>query len=283
MGQARRYILQCDWIKPSGVTTVTGTSEYSLLSGFTGTSIFDSGSTFSYLGITAAELSDLTNDDYQTRVTDFISYISQFEYSFNLYELTTLIDNGEYNEVLCIATTTTTVAPITTTTTTNSLTNYTVALTDKEVSSPSPNIVGWTYQIETTPPLVSGDEIDVTFYFSGYTDGTDAGIGLTIENASIYLINSGVGVIIQNVNNTEWANYPNPPLNPITGSGVLTLTGSSSIYEIRVSAEAIGTAGSTYIAENEFYMLGAVGSAGNVGVVTINNSETSKFSISGTL
>ena len=47
MGQARRYILECEYETTSGITTVSGTNVYDLTDAFSGTSIFDSGSTFS--------------------------------------------------------------------------------------------------------------------------------------------------------------------------------------------------------------------------------------------
>jgi len=148
MGQARRYILECEYITPSGITTVSGTNEYNLLSGFTGTSIFDSGSTFSYSAITESELSDLSDSEYQQRVKDFLSYASQFEYSYTLSGLTALLDSAQYDDPInCSATTTTTTTtsttlpPPTTTTTTTTLlpptttTTTTVGVTETEFGS----------------------------------------------------------------------------------------------------------------------------------------------------
>jgi hypothetical protein len=133
MGQARRYILTCDYIRPSGVTTVSGTTEYNLLSGFTGTSIFDSGSTFSYSAITESQLAELSDSEYDERSEDFLSYISQFEYSYTSSGLTALLDSAQFDEVTCTATTTTTTTtttlPPTTTTTTTTVAPTTTTTT----------------------------------------------------------------------------------------------------------------------------------------------------------
>jgi len=142
MGVARRYILTCDWVTPSGITTVTGTSEYNLLDAFSGTSIFDTGSTFSYSAITEPQLSELSDVDYDERTEDFLSYVSQFEYSYTLSGLTGLLASSVFDDPSCSATTTTTTTttittlpPTTTTTTTLSATTTTTTSTSTTTST----------------------------------------------------------------------------------------------------------------------------------------------------
>lgn len=102
MGDARRYILNCDFIKPSGVTTVSGTNEYNLIDAFSGVSIFDTGSTFSYSAITESELAMLSNVEYDERTEDFLSYVSQFEYSYTSSGLTALLTSASFDDPSCI-------------------------------------------------------------------------------------------------------------------------------------------------------------------------------------
>lgn len=132
MGLARRYILECDLERTSGVTTVFESVQYDLTDSFSGTSIFDTGSTFSYNSITLIELGELSDVNYQLRVTDFFSYVSQFIYTYTLTGITELISEGQYDELFCITptttTTTTTVAPTTTTTTTSGITTTTTTV-----------------------------------------------------------------------------------------------------------------------------------------------------------
>lgn len=127
MGQARRYDLECKYLTTSGFTTVSGTNVYYVYNTFSGTSIFDSGTTFSYSAITITDLAKLSDQDYEIRLTDFISYVSSNEFEYTFDELKAIIESGQYDELFCVTpttttttstTTTTTIAPTTTTTTT---------------------------------------------------------------------------------------------------------------------------------------------------------------------
>ena len=146
MGQARKYKITIDSVRTSGVTTVEISETYDLTDAFSGTSVFDSGSTFSYDSITLGELAALSDSAFETRATDFISYVSQFMYEYTLDELNELIEEAQWDYFLCVApttttTTSTTAAPTTTTSTTaapTTTTSTTAAPTTTTSTTASP-------------------------------------------------------------------------------------------------------------------------------------------------
>jgi len=158
MGQARKYILQCDYTRPSGVTTVSGVHTYDLRDAFSGTSVFDtSGTTFSYTAITTSQIATMSDSDYNQRVTDFISYMSVNEYSFSAQTLLDLINDAQFNSVFCLDPTTTTTTSTSTTTTTSAPIGTTTSTTTSTSTS--------TTTSTTVPPVTYAS---VCMQFNGF-------------------------------------------------------------------------------------------------------------------
>ena len=73
MAQARKYIMECSTIQPSGITTVTlDTVTLSLLNSFSGVRDTSEGGSFSYNPIGLNDLTLLTDIQYNSRVSDFL-------------------------------------------------------------------------------------------------------------------------------------------------------------------------------------------------------------------
>ena len=96
IGNARKYLLECITYTPSGVTTISGSTIHDLTNAFTGTTA--TGGTeisFSYPSITLPDLSLLSEDNYNKRVSDFLISIgisdmnrkSQLVSGATIYEL----------------------------------------------------------------------------------------------------------------------------------------------------------------------------------------------------
>lgn len=68
MNNKRRYIIQCVEIRPSGITTVTATTEYNLLDSFD-----------TYSALTPIQLSELSDSEYLQRLNDFIDFIGTID------------------------------------------------------------------------------------------------------------------------------------------------------------------------------------------------------------
>ena len=200
MGQARRYILTCDYLRPSGVTTVTGTSTYDMTDAFSGTSIFDvSGASFSYSAITISELGLLADNEYDQRAEDFLSYVSQFEYSFTLSGLTGLLVASQFEEVTCSATTTTTTtttlpptttttttpSPTTTTTTTTTLPPTTTTTTTTEAPVPLYFGVAWD-DPGVPPPTFSTGSTDGSYCNTCLGDASSGGFKLWFSTTDTF-------------------------------------------------------------------------------------------------
>jgi len=155
MGQARKYILNCDYIRTSGVTTTGGTDTYDLRNAFSGNSVFDSsGTSFSYSAVTTIDIATMSNSEYTQRVEDFLSYVSVHEYTATLSGLTALTATAQYISVFCIdpttttttstSTTSTTLAPVGTTTSTTTTTSTSTTSTSTTTSTTT-----------TLPPVVT--------------------------------------------------------------------------------------------------------------------------------
>jgi len=96
MGVARKYILTCIESKASGVTTVTNTIEYDLRESFSGYRESD-GSFFEYSSIESENLLALSNDFYEQRVSDFLTYVGVATTA----ERTTLLGEASFDDVTC--------------------------------------------------------------------------------------------------------------------------------------------------------------------------------------
>ncbi len=200
MGQARRYILECEWLRPSGITTVTGTSTYDLTDAFSGTSIFDSGTTFSYSTISISDVAELSDVEYEQRAEDFLSYVSQFEYSYELSGLTGLLLASQYDDPInCSATTTTTTtttlpptttttttpSPTTTTTTTTTLPPTTTTTTTTEAPVPLYFGVAWD-DPGVPPPTFSTGSTDGSYCNTCLGDASSGGFKLWFSTTDTF-------------------------------------------------------------------------------------------------
>jgi hypothetical protein len=120
MGIGRRYILQVGGVRPSGATVTGVATEFNLLDAFSG-EIAD-GTEVQYDAITTEQLGSLSENEYRTRVEDFLTIVEiQEDGAFQ-----TLLDRSEFNSTQCdsaaaVTTVPPTTVPSTTTTTAFSL------------------------------------------------------------------------------------------------------------------------------------------------------------------
>jgi len=249
MNNARKYLLSIDYIIPSGITTVSGTTIYDLTNAFSGTSIFNnSGITFSYSAITISNLVSLSEVDYQQRVTDFISYVFSSQYSYTLSELILLINTSSFIEPSCIppSTTTTTTAPSTTTTTTAPTTTTTSTTAKPTTTTSTTTSTSTTTTTTTTTTTLA--PIPIYFGFvdnsiinptlsnsntnSVYPTSTNAKMRFWVSTSNNYESNgSGTGAaettpIIFNITFSIWTPPTTPPVSySILSNGINNLTG----------------------------------------------------------
>ena len=121
MGIGRRYILQVGGVRPSGATVTGVATEFNLLDAFSG-EIAD-GTEVQYDAITTEQLGSLSENEYRTRVEDFLTIVEiQEDGAFQ-----TLLDRSEFNSTQCDGTPVTTAAPTTTTTAAPTTTTTTTA------------------------------------------------------------------------------------------------------------------------------------------------------------
>jgi len=162
MGIGRRYILQVGGVRPSGATVTGVATEFNLLDAFSG-EIAD-GTEVQYDAITTEQLGSLSENEYRTRVEDFLTIVEiQEDGAFQ-----TLLDRSEFNSTQCdSAAAVTTVAPTTTTTTTTTTaapTTTTTTTTTTPTAAP----------FSLSDGSINGDAgFTVTFIINGGTSSYD--------------------------------------------------------------------------------------------------------------
>ena len=105
-GEARRYILECVDAISSGVTTISATTLFDITQEFSGVTDTDTGSTFIYNSITLEELAELSQEDYEQRITDFFIFldISTLNERNMLLTASTFIDGSCTGSILPLIT-----------------------------------------------------------------------------------------------------------------------------------------------------------------------------------
>jgi hypothetical protein len=160
---ARKYILVCNEVLPSGVTTVTATTVFSLLSGFGG--IRPDNVQFDYPQITVNDLSLLTNSQYSQRLSDFL-IANNID---NQTDIVFLTNTSVVDEPSCDAPATTT---STTTTTFNpSTTNPTTTTTTTTTLPTIQFAIVLGFDVTTNNSTISFDLSGETVTFTGVTSG----------------------------------------------------------------------------------------------------------------
>ena len=172
MADSRKYLLECVTAIPSGVTTISGTTTFDLTDAFSGTTVIEPITGFTYDAITLLELAQLTDELYEQRVSDFIEYIygnGGFDYTVN--NIQTLISESQVDVPECTTTTTTTTTTTAAPTTTTTITTAAPTTTTTTTAAPTTTTT-ITTAAPTTTTTAAPSELDFIYEIDNRSDSS---------------------------------------------------------------------------------------------------------------